>query len=451
MPPRVSRAALSMLFVAGVATTQQAITIEVVEGPNGNLQSVPIVPSTQVTITNCLSVGIPSPSPLPIKIPSLAAVEVDYSDANLGVDYRINWTDTAREALLAICGLFPQCPVPIVDFCGPAVVQTTDYGTMRASFSAYSAAAGGGFSGGANYTRIVEGSWTFAETLEITSPVAQVIQLPVHISGDVLAAESFGDPAQTWGKARLEIVGTAFGQVVDRSIVVESQTVLPTTDQIAVTDLVPIAVPAGASLHTVSLTSRSRVEARAQSAGLFGTITGAATAGVNAPNSIRIGRFQAAGGGPIAAGTVIRGTQTGVVYEGIVPVPSPYLLLPGCEPTSSLLYPTAPGAAVPRTLALAVRSVPVSAGVSILFAGVRGTTPLGCGVVTLFGKDVLLDPVAAVIEVASGVITAGVAPFTVPLPANPGLVGFELGLQAIAVGIPVPAIDLSTGLLVVLG
>ena len=362
------------MFVLGAAIGQHGVVIDVREGVNGNIQPVNVVPAVTTSVQHCMT----GPLPLPV-LSSFVSVEVNYSVPDFGIQLDIKVPESPTDVLLTLCGLFPVCPVPVIDLCGPSVVQQYDYGSLRANLSAYCVAAGGGFSGGANYTRIAVGSWTMNDTVEITSPFAQVIELPIHIHGDVLAAESFGDPNQTWGKAELEIIGTALGQPIDRGVCVESTTVIPTTAQIQVTDYVPIAVPAGVSTHTISLTSRSRVETRAQSAGLFGTITGAATAAVDAPNSIRVGRFRAAGGGALPAGTRVRGLLSGVAYEGFVPVPAPFRLVPGCGANQAVLYPTNPGAPVPGVIAAAERATQITSGTSILYAGLEGTTPFGCG------------------------------------------------------------------------
>lgn len=437
---------------AGVIAAQQTVTVTVVEGANGNLQPVNIQPSTTTTVEHCLSVPIPAvlPTRLLRFFSSFVSLEVNYNAPNFRSVIKPKVMSTPTDALLILCGFSPVCPVPVIDSCGPSVLQQYDYGSLRADLSVYSAAAGGGFSGGANYTKIAEGSWTMNETFEINSPVVQSIELPIHIAGDVLASESFGDPAQTWGKAKLEITGSAIGQPVQRSIAVESTSVLPDTAQIQVTDFVPLTVPAGVSTHNLTLTSVASVEAKATSAGLFGTLTGAATAVVNAPNSIVIGRFRTAGGGSLAAGTTIRGLRSGAVYEGLNVAPAPFRLVPGCVANGEVLLPAAPGAPVPGSMSLTGISSGVTSGFSVLFAGLEGTNSQGCGLQLLRGEEVLVHLAYPPIELLSVSITGGQASYSVPIPNAPAIRGVTLLLQSVN-GTPGGAFELSTGVSVVLG
>jgi hypothetical protein len=55
----------------------------------------------------------------------------------------------------------------------------------------------------------------------------------------------------------------------------------------------------------ISLTGELRVEVSAKGIGLFGLITQSATAQVSAPNSIDIGPFTGANGGPLPPGVLI--------------------------------------------------------------------------------------------------------------------------------------------------
>jgi hypothetical protein len=115
----------------------------------------------------------------------------------------------------------------------------------------------------------------------------------------------------------LTITGTVLGSPVNATVSVEPVSVIPTQAGIGQLDEVYAFVPAGASVFNVSLTGRARVEARAQSAGLFGTITGAATAIADFPNSLRIGRITRDDGRPLPSGTSVRGLNSQIYYEGV--------------------------------------------------------------------------------------------------------------------------------------
>jgi hypothetical protein len=153
------------------------------------------------------------------------------------------------------------------------------------------------------------------------------IRLPLTVSGSVSGAESFGDPTGTYAKAELTITGSALGSAVNASVAVESVSVIPETNAIAELVEVFAFVPAGSTTFQVNLAGKGRVEARAQSAGFFGTIVGAATAIADFPNSLRIGRITLDDGGPLPSSVVIRGVTSGIYYEGVgpgTPIPSAF-------------------------------------------------------------------------------------------------------------------------------
>lgn len=301
---------LILCALSSGARAQLDVQVRMEEGANGVLAPVAPAPSSTLEIWDCISVGLPY---------GVGAVQLNYNVQNFGVGLEINWTDTPTEALTTACGFFPVCPVPPIDVCGPQVTERIDYGVIRGAMSVYSVAAGGGFAGGATYTRIAEGSFVWNEPLEVFAPAPMTIRLPITVAGSVSGAESFGDPAGTWGKAELTITGTALGSPVNASVSVESVSVIPNQAAIAQLDEVYAFVPAGTTVFNVNLTGRARVEARAQSAGLFGTITGAATAIADFPNSLRIGRITLDDGRPLPSGATVRGLNSQIQYEGVAP------------------------------------------------------------------------------------------------------------------------------------
>jgi len=131
----------------------------------------------------------------------------------------------------------------------------------------------------------------------------------------VFGAESFGNPDQTWGRAKIEVTGSVAGEAVDLHCSVDSVSVIPEQCVLDVTRVVPLSVGAGTSTFVITLTCKVEVDVKAQSAGFFGTITGAASAGANFENSLRIGRITGLGGAPLPPGIVIRSARNGVVLE----------------------------------------------------------------------------------------------------------------------------------------
>jgi hypothetical protein len=311
---RLGSLASATFVVAVLASSpsfaQLHIGVDMEEGENDVLT--PVHPSQTSTMYayDCVSLGLPY---------AVGVIELQYdSNADFNVSVKFSWTDTPTEVATNGCRLFPVCPLPWIDTCGPQITERIDYGVLRGSMNVYCAAAGGGISGGASYTRIAEATIEWQEPLEIYSPTALQLRLPVSISGSVSGAESFGNPNGTWAKAELLVEGTVLGQAVSGEISVESVSVIPEQDSISQTFEAFVSLPAGSTQYAVDLHGHARVEARAESAGFYGTVVGAATAIVDFPNSIHIGRVTLADGSPLPAGVTVRGLNTGIYYEGNV-------------------------------------------------------------------------------------------------------------------------------------
>ncbi len=216
--------------------------------------------------------------------------------------------DFIQEALdNQISNILPDLP------CSFGVEQ--NLGLISGNINLYSLAAGGGFSGGFVVTRRALARATWNDIIEISSQSVAIVELPLHISGSITVAESFGDPNATRAYGKLRLTGTLGGQAFDEVIEAESQSVFPPDASINVNRVITLTLTPGINSVSVNCTSEAEGVATAVSAGLFGTIVGAATTGVSFPNSIRIGRFTGVGGGPLPAGITIRSAQTGLLYQ----------------------------------------------------------------------------------------------------------------------------------------
>jgi len=187
-----------------------------------------------------------------------------------------------------------------------------DLGVVRGGINLYTVTAGVGFGGRFCYTRRATAVVSFADTIEIESSIAANIEVPLHISGSVLAAESFGDPEQTRGTARLSLIGSLGEEAFSQSVEVESVSVIPEQASIDVTRLVQLSVMPGITSVPISVSGTAFGEATAVGVGF---IVGACTVAVDFPNTIRIGRFRAIGGGALPAGITIRSGITGGIIQ----------------------------------------------------------------------------------------------------------------------------------------
>jgi hypothetical protein len=368
-----------------------------------------------------------------------------------GASARIGYLGPAVDGLLPACLMlapmpqdpFALCPEAVSLPCDAMTAATLPYFQVEADLSANVTA--GGFST-VNVTRVAR--LEIVEDFVITSPVPQMLELPLRVQGMLLGAESFGDPAQTFGTALVRIDGLAFGVPVSVGNQVTSVTTIPETATVDTELLVPLAVPAGTSVHSIDLAISASMVAQARGAFL---IVGAATAQV-ANGDLRIDRFQVMGGGPLAAGTRIVGGLTGTVYEASAPVEDGFRLAPGCTPHNAVLYPTTSGAPLGGQFDLTLTSSLLSQGVSSLFFGLDGTDMFGCGPFSFGPEDLLFDLGVGLFGLSSASIQGGTAGFTVPVISDPAASGIELMFQTIDIGTAgSPGIELSTGLVVTLG
>lgn len=296
---------VGLAVTIGTVSAQTVPSVRIREGANGALADLP--PTITTRMSNCYSFGLPL---------GLGAAELRFNpNDSWDVSLKFNVTNTPTEIVSMFCGFVPGCPIPAVDSCGPEIEQYLDYHVLRGGINVQSAAAGGGFSGGASFRRIATGTMIVNDVLEIEAPGPMTLELPILVAGEVFAAETFGNPAETWGKASIEITGTAAGENINLSCRTESETFLPEQCTINITHPVPMVVGAGVSTFPINLTCKAEVDVKATSAGLFGTITGTATAGANFGNSLRIRRITGPGGSPLPSGVVVRGLYSGVILE----------------------------------------------------------------------------------------------------------------------------------------
>ncbi len=258
----------------------------------------------------------------------------------------------------------------------------------------------------------------------------------------MLASESFGDPGGTYGIAELSVQGTVFGAPVSRSAMVTSISVVPEQAALVDTVLVTVSVPPGVSTHTIQLSGRMHIEVRAQSTGFFGTITGAATAVVTAPNGVAIGFPRQASGAPLLPDTILRGLDTRSTYNGPVEVLQGYRLVPGCAQIGGVLYPNSSGTPLGGQLDVTMASDSLIDGFATMFAGFRGVDPMGCGTfLPTLGEVLISGPAPAV----SATLQNGAAQLQVPIPNNPSLDGAVVNLQCASIGAN-GGFDMSSGL-----
>lgn len=179
------------------------------------------------------------------------------------------------------------------------------------------------FHAGTSGSNTAEVSTAFAmiDTLDIYVPVATTLELPLHVGGGATAF-AFGDPADTYGYARLSITGSLGGTSIGSFECVADSRIGVTLASINESRLVTVDLAAGDNQINFILVGTAASTSKAKGMGGFIPIPASASSVANFPNTIYAGFFTGPGGTPLPAGTTITG-EIGVDYPAaIVPEPA---------------------------------------------------------------------------------------------------------------------------------
>jgi hypothetical protein len=181
---------------------------------------------------------------------------------------------------------------------------------MGGYVSQYAFHVGGGGPRGRDTVGHVCGSYS----LVVSALSPTTLEVPIHISGSVAAAESFGNPGTTYGQATLSLDGSVNGVGFGpQSASVTSTSVIP--DQASVDFTVRVPVNAfGPTPVTVQWDAEVEVITRAQGAGFAGLISGAATAIADFPNTVEIGNLTGPGGAPLPPCVTVADASSGAQF-----------------------------------------------------------------------------------------------------------------------------------------
>jgi len=166
-------------------------------------------------------------------------------------------------------------------------------------------------------TQRVRGNFHFADNINVFSPVATVLKLPVRMGMYGLASESFGIEALTFGRFLAGLSGSLNGVPIGGgSLFIQSVSVIPEQGTLNVVADVTFAVNAGMNAFALSVTSHFDVESASVPAGL---IAGASTV-LFQLTGLEVGRFASADGSPLPAGLTVQSADFGFSY---IAVPEP--------------------------------------------------------------------------------------------------------------------------------
>ncbi len=160
--------------------------------------------------------------------------------------------------------------------------------------------------------------------------------------------------------------------------------------------------------------------------------------------------FDAGGGVALyAGGSFASALDSGDSYIARWGCPPPVAEVPGCFGNPAALSAVSSVASAGQPFIVQFTADAPLSGVASLIFGLDGTSPAGCGVLVPGIGEILVALVPAPHPIGSEPIQDGVAAFTIPVPADPLLVGVKILLQGGGL-IPAlaPPIEVSTGLAV---
>lgn len=169
--------------------------------------------------------------------------------------------------------------------------------------------------------KIARAKFHTCRDMVIENNSTETIELPVKIQGSVFAAGSFALDDNTFGHALLHVWGSIDSQPFDEITEVKAADIFPADGTIDIVRRFIVATGQGRYSIHLDVNAESLTEVQAKGGGLFGSVTASATAGVDFPHSIEIGRFTGKNGGLLPAGVRIydANDQTSF-YEYTAPV-----------------------------------------------------------------------------------------------------------------------------------
>jgi hypothetical protein len=124
--------------------------------------------------------------------------------------------------------------------------------------------------------------------------------------------------------------------------------------------------------------------------------------------------------------------------------------LPGCSGNPAELTSLSEERSIGSTLEVSLAASQFTTGLGVLYFGLEGADAAGCGLFVPGIGELLLALAPMPQPLGSGALSAGAVTFALPLPDMPSLVGVDVALQGVAVGLFEPGVplELSNALLV---
>jgi len=164
------------------------------------------------------------------------------------------------------------------------------------------------------YEQSISGNVNYSDVVEVFSPIATTIELPIHISASVAAVQTFCDGDESEATAMVGLTGSLAGG----SLSIDGKATISGAflDNKALDSTKIISVEVQPGINTFPFVLNGTIMAKSTVRGIhpWGIIACGSNACANAGNSITVYNFTGPNGSPLPTGMTIIGLNTGINY-----------------------------------------------------------------------------------------------------------------------------------------
>jgi len=230
-------------------------------------------------------------------------------DGNSSVNFDVNLALGADELL---CGIIDGEPPGISDVIDQTTTYSCEFNIMNVTGAMNAYAITFNDNPYLIEEKIVKGTVNRADLIQVYSPVATTIELPLSVSATLVAIQTFCDPAESVAEAKADLTASVAGVSVNLTGVARVEGGFLDNQYPSVSQVVSIPIYAGVRSFYMSLTGELSV--RSKVLGLGDVIACGSNAVASADNSIDVGNFTGPNGGPLPEGMTIIGLDSGIDY-----------------------------------------------------------------------------------------------------------------------------------------
>jgi len=162
--------------------------------------------------------------------------------------------------------------------------------------------------------KIIKGTVNRADLIQVYSPVATTIELPLSVSATLVAIQTFCDPDGSVAEAKADLTASLAGVSVNLTGVARVEGGFLDNQYPSVSQVITVPIPAGLSTFNMNLVGELSARSRVLGLSSLGIIACGSNAVASADNSIDVGNFTGPNGGPFPEGMTIIGLDSGIDY-----------------------------------------------------------------------------------------------------------------------------------------